>query len=186
MKCSRTVVNIVVSPYVIEYEGAFHLDPPPSVVWAVLTRTDCFEDWWAWLRALEVEGEGLRSGSVLRGVVVPPIPFKMRLDVVLEHCSRPRRIEAVVHGDLEGRARLDLAPDAGGTRAAVSWTIEMTQTPMRIAARFAHPLLRWGHDRVVEATVEGFRRTLATPSPPSDPTSAGSARPADQPQLRRH
>jgi hypothetical protein len=37
----------------------------------------------------------------------------------------------------------------------------MMQRPMRLAARVAYPLLRWGHDRVVEATVAGFRRQLA-------------------------
>jgi hypothetical protein len=36
----------------------------------------------------------------------------------------------------------------------------MMQTPMRITSRFAHPLLRWGHDRVVEITVRSFRRHL--------------------------
>jgi hypothetical protein len=36
----------------------------------------------------------------------------------------------------------------------------MKQRPMRLAARLASPLLRWGHDRVVEATVASFRRNL--------------------------
>jgi len=149
------------SPYVIEYRGSFHLDPEPSQVWAVISRLDRFENWWGWLREFEVEGDGLRSGSVLRGVVVPPLSYHMRLEVVLDTCTRPRQIDATVHGDLRGAARLDFATDAGGTRATVSWTIEMMQRPMRLAARMAHPLLRWGHDRVVYATVEGFRRTLA-------------------------
>ena len=48
---------------------------------------------------------------------------------------------------------------ARGERA--TWTLEMMQAPMRMAARIAYPLLRWGHDRVVDATVDGFRRHLA-------------------------
>jgi len=36
----------------------------------------------------------------------------------------------------------------------------MMQAPMRSVARFAHPLLRWGHDRVVDATVSSFRRQV--------------------------
>jgi len=43
----------------------------------------------------------------------------------------------------------------------VTWSIEMMQRPMRMAARLAHPLMRWGHDRVVETTVAGYRRHLA-------------------------
>jgi hypothetical protein len=31
-----------------------------------------------------------------------------------------------------------------------------------MAARLAHPALRWGHDRVVEATVRSFRHHLTS------------------------
>jgi hypothetical protein len=42
----------------------------------------------------------------------------------------------------------------------VTWTIEMMQRPMRVAARLAPRMLRWGHDRVVESTVASFRSRL--------------------------
>jgi hypothetical protein len=31
---------------------------------------------------------------------------------------------------------------------------------MRLASRVGRPLLQWGHDRVVEMTVAGFRRRI--------------------------
>jgi hypothetical protein len=34
----------------------------------------------------------------------------------------------------------------------------MVSTPLRIAAIVAYPLMRWGHDRVVEMAVAGFRQ----------------------------
>src|ERR1019366_4854079 len=85
--------------------------------------------------------------------------------------------------DLEGTAHLVLEPTDEGTLAEVSWTIEMRQRPMRLAARVAHPFMRWGHDRVVEATVLGYRRHLAAeytarrnewPVLPTRPSSAPS------------
>jgi hypothetical protein len=85
----------------------------------------------------------------------------MRVRVLLDRCTRPERIDASVGGDLEGDAHLVLASRGTGTRAEVAWTVEMKQRPMRLAARLASPLLRWGHDRVVEATVAAFRRNLA-------------------------
>ena len=57
-----------------------------------------------------------------------------------------------------------LGPTGDGTVAEVAWTVEMMQRPMRLAARVAHPFLRWGHDRVVEATVAAMRRHLAARS----------------------
>ena len=68
-------------------------------------------------------------------------------------------------GDLAGDAHLRLEPDGRDgqrTVADVAWSLEMKQLPMRVAARFAYALLRWGHDRVVDATVAGFRRQLAS------------------------
>ncbi|MDA8182818.1 MAG: hypothetical protein M0035_00035, partial [Actinomycetota bacterium] len=46
----------------------------------------------------------------------------------------------------------------------VAWSIEMMQAPMRLADRVAHPLLCWGHDRVVDMTVAGFRRHVSHPA----------------------
>ncbi len=148
------------SPYVIDYQEVFALPLPPDQVWAELQRMDRFESWWSWLRQFHVDSGGLVAGAVLEGDVVPPLPFRMHLQVVLRDCVPAERIEATVRGDLEGRAELLLTPDGDGSHAQVSWSIEMMQRPMRLAALVAYPMLRWGHDRLVELTVSGFRRQL--------------------------
>jgi carbon monoxide dehydrogenase subunit G len=150
------------SAYVIEYDRTFVFPVPVAELWARLVQVDRFSSWWSWLREFSVEGNGLEPGTVLHGIVVPPIPYHMRLDVVLDECVPERRITASVHGDLEGTARLTFDGDDAEARAHATWTIEMMQRPMRVAARFAYPLLRWGHDRVVDATVDGFARELVS------------------------
>jgi hypothetical protein len=84
----------------------------------------------------------------------------MRLAVVLDECVPGHRIGASVHGDLEGAARLIFDGNDAATAVHATWRIEMMQRTMRLAARIGHPLLRWGHDQVVDATVDGFRRHL--------------------------
>jgi carbon monoxide dehydrogenase subunit G len=161
------------SPSVIDYRGQFAFDVSPEVIWASIEHGEQFEAWWPWLREFRLEGPGLEAGAVLEGMVSPPLPYTMRIRVVLERCTRPSRIDASVHGDLEGEARLVLEPVDGGTLAQVSWTIEMMQRTMRLAARVAYPLMRWGHDRVVEATVNGYRRHMASSrsvTPGEDPS----------------
>lgn len=154
----------------INYRGAFRFSVPPELVWDAIERTDEFERRWGWLDEFRLHGAGLQSGAVLLGVVSPPLPYHMRVRVELEDCVRPSSIEAAVHGDLEGRASLRLVPqqaleesEASATIVSVDWRIEMMQRPMRIAARVGYPLLRWGHDRVVDATVSGFRRQIEDP-----------------------
>lgn len=156
---------MVASPYGIDYTGRFGFPVPPSEVWTAIARLDQFERWWGWLSELEVDGPGLQTGSVLRGTVAPPVPYRMRVCVELDRCASERLIDASVTGDLVGEAHLRLYPTSGGTVAEVAWTLEMMQLPMRVAARVAHPLLRWGHDRVVEATVSGFRSQLVAVRP---------------------
>jgi carbon monoxide dehydrogenase subunit G len=148
------------SPTVLEYEGSFDLPAPPPAIWAAINEVDAFESWWSWLRELRVDRTPLQSGSVLSGLVVPPIPYRMRLQVALVSCAPPRRIDAEVTGDLVGRAHVELAPDGEGTRAEVGWVVEMMPRAMRLAARLGSPLLRFGHDRVVDMTVTRFRRQL--------------------------
>ena len=145
---------------VIEFDDTFTFPVPVARVWQMMGRFVLFPSWWSWLREFAVEGQDLERGTVLHGVVAPPLPYRMQLDVVLDECVPGRRITAFVHGDLEGTAHLEFDGDGAESRVHATWTIEMMQRPMRAAARFAHPLLRWGHDCVVGATVDGFRRHL--------------------------
>jgi len=154
------------SAYVIEYDGAFAFPVSAAELWATMGRFDRFSSWWGWLREFSVEGRGLGHGTVLHGVVAPPVPYRMRLDVVIDECVPERRLTAHVHGDLEGTAQLSFEGDDIGSRAHATWKLEMMQGPMRLAARITPHMLRWGHDRVVEATVEGFRRHLVHESGP--------------------
>ncbi|HEY2302611.1 MAG TPA: hypothetical protein VGH66_11995 [Acidimicrobiales bacterium] len=153
---------MALSRYVIDYTGTFWFDASPQQVWAGMERVDDFPCWWHWLREFHVDGQAMTPGSVLRGVVCPPLPYRMQVMVRLVECVWPRLVRADVHGDLEGEAGLALETHGDRTRATAAWTIEMMQPPMRVAARLAHPLLRWGHDRVVETTVAGFRAQVAS------------------------
>jgi hypothetical protein len=148
------------SAYVIDYDATFVFPVSVTKLWATMTRVDCYQSLWSWLDEFCADGADLEPGTVLHGVVVPPLPYRMRLDVVVEDCIPERSITALVHGDLEGAAQLTFDGDDAETRAHATWTIEMMQRPMRMAARIAPRVLRWGHDRVVEATVDGFRRRV--------------------------
>ncbi|MGO9028235.1 MAG: SRPBCC family protein [Acidimicrobiales bacterium] len=148
---------------VITYRRGFQFGLTPERLWDRIEEVDQFERWWPWLTECRIEGDGLSKGSVLHGVVTPPLPYRMRLRVELDRCEPPQAIDATVGGDLIGKAWLRLHPEAGGTWAEVAWSVEMRQPAMRLASRFGRPVLQWGHDRVVEVTVAGFRRRIERP-----------------------
>ena len=41
-----------------EYERRL-ANAPPEYIWESLKRTDLFEDWWAWIRDVRLEGDAL-------------------------------------------------------------------------------------------------------------------------------
>jgi carbon monoxide dehydrogenase subunit G len=148
------------STAVVRYRNRFTFAESPAAVWSALEDLEQFERWMGSLGQFHVEGNGLRAGSVLVGTVSPPLPYRLELRLELERCVPKKLIDTAVHGDLEGDGHLRLAPWGAGTQADVGWTIEMMQRPMRAAARVAYPVLRWGHDRVVDITVHEFRSRL--------------------------
>jgi carbon monoxide dehydrogenase subunit G len=145
---------------IITYRGAFCFDLEPHQLWEKMEEFDQFEHWLPWLSDLKVEGSGLAKGTVLYGVVTPPLPYRMEVAVEVTHTEPTRVIDAVVGGDVAGEAEFRFRPDNGQTWAEVAWAVEMKQPVMRFADRLTHPLLQWGHDRVVEITVTGFRSRI--------------------------
>jgi hypothetical protein len=154
-------MTVVRSDCVIKSDRTFEFSVPIEQLWATMNRVESYPSWWSWLHEFSVEGVGLESGSTLHGVIVPPLPYRMRLDVLLYDSVPHRFISALVHGDLEGTAHLDFESIGSATSVHAVWAVEMMQRPMRLAARIGSPVLQWGHDRVVDATVEGFRSHLA-------------------------
>src|ERR1700735_578952 len=146
---------------VIDYQHGYDFPLHPQGIWDAREEVDQFTLWWPWLEEFRLEGDSLVTGAVLYGVVAPPLPYRMRVQIELTRCEKPGTIEALVHRDLEGEATLAICPQGVGAHIEVAWRLEMMQSPMRLADRMAHPVLKRGHDRVVENTVAEFRRRLS-------------------------
>jgi hypothetical protein len=149
----------------IDYRGAFWFPVGPDELWETLERFEAFESWWPWLREFGADTAGLVPGNVLHGTVVPPVPYRLRLDIRLRTSRPPHLVEAAIAGDVDGFATFRLEGVEDGTRVAAQWSLDMASGPLRFASRVAYPLLRWGHDRVVERAVAGFRQRALAGSP---------------------
>ncbi len=146
--------------HLLRVDRRYVLSATVDEVWAQLSDLDRYPVWWRWLRDFEVAGEGLRVGTELRAVVAPPVPYRFRVGVRFEEVAPPHHIGARLSGDLVGRAELRLREDPHGCEARVRWEVEMRKTSMRRAAYVARPVMVWGHDQVVRATVRRFRSVL--------------------------
>jgi hypothetical protein len=138
------------------FDGRWAFSVPPDELWAALSRTDRFREWWPWLRALE--SDGLVAGSVSRCVVRAPLAYSLRFQVAVVEVVPGRLVEARVSGDLEGPARLHVDPHEEGSEAQLSWELDLRAPVLHAASRVARPLMEWGHDWVVHTSVRQFRR----------------------------
>jgi uncharacterized protein YndB with AHSA1/START domain len=145
---------------VVRFRHEYRFGVTPERLWETLGRFDLYPTWWAWLRdfAATPSNAGLAVGTELRGTVVPPLPGRLSVRVVLNTCRPRELIEATVHGDVRGEASLHFAPLPEGTTVTADWTLRMAKSPLRLATLLAPPVARWAHDQVVAMAVAGFRR----------------------------
>ena len=149
------------SPF--HFERTWELDVTPEHFWATISRTDEYRRWWPWLRRFE--GDDLLDGAMWVAVIQSPLPYVLRVQVVFDEVVPEERLEARVTGDLEGRARLVLAPSGTGSSVEVSWDMKPRSRAMQIAARVARPLVRWSHEWVLARGLEQFRRRALAENP---------------------
>jgi hypothetical protein len=129
---------------------------PPDQLWAVLSQTDDYPRWWRWLRRFECDG--LVAGAEAVCVVQGPVPHALRFRINVVDVEPARFVRTEVRGDLEGPARLEIAPHAEGSDVRLLWEVELRSPLLRPMARWARPLMQWGHDWVVDTGVDAFRR----------------------------
>jgi len=146
----RDVAQALWSGAVVHYSGEFWFPVQLDDVWQLIEDFDQYQEWWPWLQAFTTDRAGLVAGNVLKATVVPPVPYRLRLQVRLHSCQRLTLTEATIAGDLRGRASLSFDELRGGTRVRATWTLEAASAPTRVAARLARAVVRRGHDWVVE------------------------------------
>jgi uncharacterized protein YndB with AHSA1/START domain len=144
----------VATPF--RFDRAWQFAVPSEQLWATFERTDRYREWWPWLRALDVDGDGLVAGAVARVVIQAPLPYQLHCTVHVEEADPPRLLVARVTGDLDGPARLELEPTVAGTDARMAWSLDVKSSLLRPLATVARPALAWAHDRIVERGLVQF------------------------------
>jgi uncharacterized protein YndB with AHSA1/START domain len=152
-------------PAPFHYDRRFEFTVSPETFWATVSRTDSYPQWWSWLRGFE--SEGLHDGAHTECVIQAPLPYTLRVAIDVERVVRPERVETRVTGDLEGPARLEIAPTPSGCAARLVWLLELRERRLRQLARVARPVLGWAHDRIISIGVRQFERVaLEEAAPP--------------------
>lgn len=126
----------------------------PEELWAALTRLDRFQEWWPWLRRFD--GTTVAAAEQWSCAVQPPLSYPVRFGLLLDHVDAPREARATVSGDIVGTASLTIGPHPDGSEARLVASLAPANGFLRIAARLAQPVVRRGHDWVLDTAVRQF------------------------------
>lgn len=128
---------------------------PPDELWDAMLRVDAYREWWPWLRSFDAAA--LAPGEVWSAVVQPPLPYRLRFEIRLEEVEAPRVASAEVSGDIEGTARLEIEPTGHGSELHLVSALAPTNAVLRAVAQLAQPMVRFGHDWVLDSGLRQFR-----------------------------
>ncbi len=108
-----------------------------------------------------LDADELAAGAVWRCTVQPPLPYALRFTITVDEVDAPRSASASVGGDIVGTATVTVAahPD-GGTEVRLASALSPSNPFLRGIARVARPVVRFGHDWVLDAGARQFRRAL--------------------------
>jgi hypothetical protein len=130
-----------------------------DALWARIGDVAAYPTWWPWLR--EFDGEKLAEGAVWQCTVQPPLPYTVRFAVTIGAIAPARSIAAKVSGDIVGSARLQIEPRAGGCEARLIAELGPEKQALRALSVAARPLVRFGHNWVLDTGARQFRKRSA-------------------------
>lgn len=137
-----------------ESDRRYRLPVPPAELWAALTRVDDYQSWWPWLRGFDATL--LAGDEIWDCLVQPPLPYRVRFAVALDEVHAPTTVRASITGDVVGDARLEIVERAGGSEARLVSHLEPGNGFLRAVARIAAPMVRYGHDWVLDTGARQF------------------------------
>jgi hypothetical protein len=149
-------------PSPFHFARTWELEVPPDRFWDTISRTDEYRTWWPWLR--QFDADGVHEGATWHAVIQSPLPYTLRVRLVLDEVVPCHRLATTVTGDIEGWAALDLRGDDQASAVDIEWDMRPRSRAMQMAAIVARPLLRWSHEWVLARGLEQFRQRALSQS----------------------
>ena len=125
-----------------------------STVWEAFLATGQYRRWWPWL--VEFDARELAVGQTWSCAVSPPLPYVVRFTLELVDVEPPVAVRALVRGDVVGDARLEIAENGSGCRLHLVSDLAPGNSALQIIAAAARPVVRRGHDWVLDTGAKQF------------------------------
>jgi uncharacterized protein YndB with AHSA1/START domain len=140
----------------------WRLDAPVERIWQALTHPEEWPRWWRYVKSVvPVEpGDAQGVGAVRRYTWTSRLPYELTFDMRTTVMTRPRVIEGVAFGDLNGTGCWHIDAIGGDTNVRYEWTVSTGKGWMNVFAPFLAPAFRWNHNQVMAEGGRGLARYL--------------------------
>ena len=138
----------------VRSDRTYHFDADPDTFWAAIGETGNYRAWWPWLRIFDAPD--FEVGSRWTCVVQPPVPYRVRFAIDLDRIEPARLVTAAVSGDICGTACLRITPEGPGCAVHLLSELTPDNRLLRAAALLARPIVRFGHDWVLDTGASQF------------------------------
>ena len=142
------------------FVSEFTFDGDAERIWAALNDVATWPTWWSWLKRIEVVRAAdpqTGVGAIFRNTVRAPVGYGLTYDTQITAIDRLRRIDLDSRGDLLGRGRFVMRPQADGTTAlGFYWLVGTPKAWMSFLAPIARPAFSWNHDHMMSAFGSGL------------------------------
>jgi uncharacterized protein YndB with AHSA1/START domain len=138
----------------VRSDRVYQFDAGPEAFWAAITKTGSYRAWWPWLRMFDAQD--FEVGSRWTCAVQPPVPYRVRFTIDFTRIERPSLVTVAVGGDIHGTASLDITPDGTGSTVRLVSELIPDNRALRAAAFVARPVVRFGHDWVLDTGARQF------------------------------
>lgn len=140
----------------------WHFDAPLEPVWNAVACVDGWDAWWPGVTSVTLApGDALGLGSVRRYTCRSALPLRLSFVARITRIVPQQLIEGRACGDLVGLGRCRLSGAGGQTTVCFDWQVHAASAWLNRLAPLVHPLLRWNHDRLMQAGGRGLERHLA-------------------------
>lgn len=156
----------------------WRIHAPVDQVWAALTDTAAWPNWWPYVREVHTLREGGPDGvgTVRRIDWSTRLPYRIIIEVESLESVRHQRLRGRSRGQLGGEGLWLLRADPEFTDLTYVWRVALKQRWMRWLAPLLAPVFRWNHDGVMRAGEAGLRQMLE--KAPAAPGAGSDLRPS--------
>lgn len=135
---------------------------PVDAVWEQIRRPTEWPSWWRGVERVEViePGDSDGVGALHRYTWRSRLPYRLCFELRTTRVERPRLMEGVATGELEGFGRWTLRPEGTATRVRYDWRVRTNRAWMELLAPVARPVFEWNHAVSMRWGEEGLRRRL--------------------------